>query len=138
MARRRGFLAELERLGIGGVTTISVPAPSTLALGRQGMGRLLDEAGLPDAVFCGSDTLAHGALEEVRARRLHVPRDIAIIGFGGLEFTRFTAPRLSTVSVDRAAIGRTAAEALLGRIEGTMPRGKVIDVGFRIVDRGTT
>ena len=60
------------------------------------------------------------------------------MGFGGLEFTQHTSPPLSTVSVDRSAIGRLAAEVILARIAGESPPERVIDVGFRIVDRGTT
>jgi LacI family gluconate utilization system Gnt-I transcriptional repressor len=138
IVRRRGFVAELARAGVVAVDTISIPAPSTLALGRQGMAQLLGQKPRPQAVFCSSDLLAHGALEEVRSRGLQLPRDIAIIGFGGLEFTQHTVPALSTVSIDRSAIGRRAAEVILARIEREVRSGEVIDVGFEIVDRGTT
>jgi LacI family gluconate utilization system Gnt-I transcriptional repressor len=137
-ARRRGFMAELARARVDDAQTITVPAPSTLALGRQSMAALLDRSVRPHVVFCSSDTLAHGALEEARSRALDVPGDVALMGFGGLEFTQYTSPPLSTVSVDRSAIGRLAAEVILARIAGESPRDKVIDVGFRIVDRGTT
>jgi len=89
-------------------------------------------------VFCSSDLLAHGALEEARARRLVVPQDVAIMGFGGLDFTRHTSPPLSTVTIDRAAIGRRAAEVILARIEGAAVGGTIVDVGFEITDRETT
>ena len=67
-----------------------------------------------------------------------MPDGLAIMGFGGLEFTAHTFPALSTVAVDRAGIGRRAAEEILARIDGHAKPGKVIDVGFTIVDRGTT
>jgi LacI family transcriptional regulator, gluconate utilization system Gnt-I transcriptional repressor len=140
-ARRQGFVAEMARAGIANVETVTVPAPSTLALGRQGLAALLDRGvggKRPDAVFCGSDLLAHGALEEARARGLAVPGKLAIMGFGGLDFTRHTTPALSTVSVDRPAIGRLAAEVILARIEGEQSSGQVVDVGFQITDRDTT
>jgi LacI family transcriptional regulator, gluconate utilization system Gnt-I transcriptional repressor len=137
-ARRRGFMAELARARVDDAETITVPAPSTLALGRQAMGTLLGRSARPQMVFCSSDTLAHGALEEARSRGLDVPGDVALMGFGGLEFTQYTWPPLSTVSVDRSAIGRIAAEVILARIAGESPSERVIDVGFRIVDRGTT
>ena len=69
---------------------------------------------------------------------LSVPDDLALIGFGDLEFTQHTFPALSTVRVDRAAIGRRAAELILRRIDGDEGAEKVVDVGFTIVDRGTT
>jgi LacI family gluconate utilization system Gnt-I transcriptional repressor len=138
IVRRRGFVEELSRSGVDTLKTVSVAAPSTLALGRSGMATLLDTDLKPEAIFCSSDLLAHGALEEARSRGLTLPRDIAIMGFGGLDFTEHTFPALSTVSINRTAIGRRAAEIILARIEqNTRPDG-VIDVGFDILDRGTT
>jgi len=138
LARRRGFQSELEAGGCDQVQVVTVPAPSTLTLGRQGLSRLFEQGARPTAVFCSSDLLAHGALEEARSRGISVPDQLALIGFGDLEFTQHTFPALSTVRVDRAAIGRQAAELILSRIEGTNGDARVIDVGFEIVDRGTT
>ena len=138
LARKRGFTSELERLGQPSPACVVFAAPSTLALGRQSMAAMLDRGDVPDVVFCSSDALAHGVLEEARARGLDVPREVAIIGFGGLEFTRHTSPALSTVEVDRAAIGRLAAEAILARLAGQEPPSRITDVGFAIVDRETT
>ena len=120
------------------VGVATVPAPSTLTLGREGLARLLDGGARPTAVFCGSDLLAHGALEEARSRGLAVPEDIAIIGFGDLDFAKNTYPALSTVRVERAAIGRRAAEMILARIEGKDEGERIVDIGFEIIDRGTT
>ena len=138
--RSKGFVDTAEA---GGATVeiVVVPAPSTLAIGRKALADLLDRVNgaiRPDAVFCGSDLMAHGVLEEARARGLRVPQDLAIIGFGGLESTAHTTPRLSTVDIDRTAIGRLSAEIMLGRFEGKEAQEKVIDVGFRIIDREST
>src|SRR6185436_10400897 len=59
LARRRGFLAEVEAHGCEQVEVVTVPAPSTLTLGRQGLARLLEQGARPTAVFCSSDLLAH-------------------------------------------------------------------------------
>lgn len=138
LARRSGFVAEAAALGIADPSIVSVPAPSTLTLGRQGLAQLLDRGRRPTAVFCSSDLLAHGALEEARSRGLAMPGDLALIGFGDLEFAEHTFPALSTVRVDRAAIGRVAADLILARIAGQTPAARVVDVGFTIVDRATT
>jgi len=138
LARQRGFLYELRVQGVDDAQVVTVPAPSTLSLGRRGLAQLLERGARPTAVFCSSDLLAHGALEEARSRGLSVPRDLAVVGFGDLEFTSHTTPALSTVRVDRAAIGRQAAELILARIQGAAQAGTVVDVGFEIIDRGTT
>ena len=138
LARQRGFLAELAAQGCHDAELVTVAAPSTLTQGRKGLAQLYDRGAKPTAVFCSSDLLAHGALEEARSRGLVVPRDLALIGFGDLEFAQHTYPALSTVCIDRAAIGRRAAELILARIDGEAPLEKVVDVGFTIVDRQTS
>ena len=135
--RRMGFLSVLEKNRIDDVQTVHVPAPSNFRLGREGLARLLERGSLPRAVFCSSDTLAHGVLIEAQARGLSVPGDLAIVGFADLDFAAHTFPPLSTVRIDRPAIGRRAAEALLGRIEGR-PVERIVDIGFQVIERGTT
>jgi LacI family transcriptional regulator, gluconate utilization system Gnt-I transcriptional repressor len=138
VVRRAAFVDELHAQGIRNVEVESVPAPSTLALGRQAVARILQRRRRPSAVVCSSDLLAHGALEEARAHGLAVPQALAIMGFGDLEFAEHTVPALSTVRIDRTAIGERAAEMMLARVEGRPVTSKVIDVGFTIVDRGST
>jgi len=135
--RRIEYQSVLEKHGIADVSTVLVPAPSNFRLGREGLARLLERGPLPQAVFCSSDTLAHGILTEARSRGLSVPGDLAIVGFGDLDFAAHTFPPLSTVRIDRPAIGRIAAEALLARIEGR-PVERIVDIGFHMIERGTT
>jgi len=135
--RRIEYQSVLEKHGIADVSTVLVPAPSNFRLGREGLARLLERGPLPQAVFCSSDTLAHGILTEARSRGLSVPGDLAIVGFGDLDFAAHTFPPLSTVRIDRPAIGRIAAEALLARIEGR-PVERIVDIGFHVMERGTT
>ena len=137
-APARASWASSQRQDAHDAEVVTVAAPSTLTQGRHGLADALRAGREAHAVFCGSDLLAHGALEEARSRGLSVPGDVALIGFGGLEFAQHTYPALSTVRVDRAAIGRRAAEVILARIGGETPSEKVIDVGFTIVDRQTT
>lgn len=135
--RRMGFLSVLEKNRIDDVLTVHVPAPSNFRLGREGLARLLERGSLPRAIFCSSDTLANGVLIEAQARGMSVPGDLAIVGFADLDFAAHTFPPLSTVRIDRPAIGRLAAEALLGRIEGR-PVERIVDIGFHVMERGTT
>jgi LacI family transcriptional regulator, gluconate utilization system Gnt-I transcriptional repressor len=114
------------------------PAPSTQRVGRQSMADLLSRGVRADVVVCSSDTFAQGVLAEARARGLAVPGDLAVMGFGDLEFAADTVPALSTVRIDREGIGRRAAEAILAHLDGKPPRQKVVDVGFQVVDRATT
>ena len=136
--RRESFVAELAARGVSPVRGHVVPAPSTFRAGRPALARLLASGPVPGAVFCSSDTLAHGVLVEAAARGIAVPRDLAVMGFGDLDFAAATVPSLSTVRIDRAGIGRQAAEMLLARMAGATPARAVVDVGFELVEREST
>ncbi|WP_316862886.1 LacI family DNA-binding transcriptional regulator [uncultured Cohaesibacter sp.] len=135
--RNDSFKKVLFDRGIVDVPTSFVSGISNLQLGRQGAAKLLDAGLHGHLVFCSSDTLAHGVLTEVQARGLVVPDDIAIVGFGDQNFAAHTYPALSTVRIDRATMGRQAANSLLARLGGVPVEHKMLDVGFEIMERDT-
>jgi DNA-binding LacI/PurR family transcriptional regulator len=78
------------------------------------MHQLLDAPGpRPDAVFAYNDAAALAALRACLARGLRVPEDIAIIGFDDIPAAAHATPPLSTISVDKEALGRRGVELLL-------------------------
>lgn len=115
-----------------------VPAPSSLALGRQALVQLLRQSPRLEAVYCSSDQMAHGVMTEALARGLRVPQDLAVFGFGDAAFAAHTQPALSTVQVDGPAIGRLAAQLILQRCRGEAVKTSLLDLGFRIVERHST
>lgn len=135
--RNQGLQAGLAKHGVEVAALQAMPLPSTFALGREGLAALLAAHPDIDAVVCSSDTLAHGVLTEAIERGLSVPGQLAVVGFGDLNFAAHTYPPLSTVRVDGANIGRMAAQAILDRLEG---RGvaSLTDTGFQLVQRGST
>ena len=94
---------------------VAETASLTVASGRKGAAKLisLPKARRPTAVFCANDLLALGVLQEVTARNLRVPDDIAIVGYDDIEFAGAAAVPLSSVRQPREQLGRTAAELLL-------------------------
>ena len=66
----------------------------------------------PEAIFCGSDFLATMVCDLLAARNIDVPRQIAVLGFGGYPGGDFYTPALSTVDFQYNAIGERAAELL--------------------------
>lgn len=139
--RNQGLQAALARQAVSIVASDVVQTPASLQLGRDGCARLL--AAHPDIelIVCSSDTLAHGALTEAASRGLRVPGDLAIMGFGDLNFAAHTFPPLSSVRVDGNAIGALAAQAILDRLAqapGAPRMPTMIDTGFQLVERGST
>jgi len=120
------------------VRSVVVPAPTTLRSGRAAIAELMRSGAGVDAVFCSSDLLALGVMTEAQALGIAVPRKLAIVGFGDLEFAADLHPALTTVRIDGMGIGRQAAKFIVDRAEGRAVEPRVVDIGFSIVERATT
>lgn len=72
----------------------------------------------PTAVFAGSDNLAIAVLSAVHSLGLSSPGDVAVSGVNNLDFSAFTSPSLTTVSIPMEEIGAIASELMLRRIGG--------------------
>ncbi|MED3550046.1 LacI family DNA-binding transcriptional regulator [Cytobacillus praedii] len=95
--------------------------------GVQAMRILLELEEKPTAVFAVSDTLAIGALKGINGSGLHVPNDLAIIGFDNISFSNMTNPTLTTVSQPMYKMGVTAANLLIMSIKGEQVESVVLD-----------
>jgi LacI family transcriptional regulator len=101
--------------------------------GREAAGQLL--ADRPDAIFCGSDQIARGVADTLRAVGRRIPEDVALVGFDDWAPMALGAlPPLSSVDMRLEEVGRVAAEYLLAAIGGEQPRG-VHKVPSRLVVR---
>jgi len=82
--------------------------------------RALSEAASvrPTAVVTSSDYLATAAYSAAEAVGLRVGVDIGVVGHDDLGTSRFLAPSLTTVAVDRHRIGVEAATSLIARLGG--------------------
>lgn len=96
-------------------------------------------ANRPTAMFCASDEIAIGFLKVIRRAGLHVPRDVSLLGFDGIEQADFTDPVLSTFRQPRHDIGRVGAELLLRLIEGRAHQGeREVRLPFELLKREST
>jgi LacI family transcriptional regulator len=103
--------------------------------GRQATTQLLARRPETDAIFCGSDQIARGAGDALRAAGRRVPDDIALVGFDNWDpMVRGSDPPLSSVDMCLEDVGRAAAEDLLAAIGGEPARG-VRTVPCRLVVR---
>lgn len=91
----------------------------------------LDEilAALPgcDAIFFGTDVLASGAIIRALDRGdIAIPDQVAIAGYGDLDFTRHIRPTLTTLHVSSYEMGFEAGRMLLKRLTGESIANPVI------------
>ncbi|MBR8655641.1 substrate-binding domain-containing protein [Achromobacter sp. Marseille-Q0513] len=116
--RRQGFLDAARALGLELAADIVQPEAWQLNDGRMAFLRLLATNTLFDAVFASSDLLAAACVSEAHNRDLHVPQDVAVLGFSEDGSAAQWAPGLSTLTASAAEVGRRAALLLLERLAG--------------------
>ncbi|HEY9278495.1 MAG TPA: LacI family DNA-binding transcriptional regulator [Eoetvoesiella sp.] len=138
LRRSDAFSVRAGELGMAPVPVVTVPAPATLANGREGLAELLLTYPDVDSVFCSSDMLALGVLTEAQSRSLAVPGKLAVVGLGDLDFAANLYPSLTTVRIDGKAIGGQAAKFIMDRAEAVHQPSQIVDIGFTIVEREST
>ena len=140
--RRAGFKRAARSLGLPSDRIILAGRPPvTMAQGAEALEALLERWPDVDAIVCVSDLSAFGVLAECQRRGIDVPGRIALAGFGDFDVARCCHPRLTTIAVDCAAIGRSAAKAALAAVDarkkGETRRPQTLAIPFRVVARET-
>lgn len=85
--------------------------------GYEAMQDLLERDNAITAVCASSDVQAYGAWAALRDAARVVPDDVALVGYDNLKLSRFLG--LTTIDQRMYQVGRSAAQSLLNRIEGT-------------------
>jgi DNA-binding LacI/PurR family transcriptional regulator len=137
--RRAGYRRALEEHDIA-VDEAAVQAVTAWHRpdGAAGAAELLERRPELDAIVCGNDELAIGALAALRQLGRRAPEDIAVIGYDDIPDAPFSSPTLSTVSPDKHALATTALDLLTERIEGFDGPPRTIDSPYSLVIRGST
>lgn len=117
-ARIQGTRAALQAHGLELRDDWIVERPFTFEGGRSAVTRLFGTSERPTALICGTDIQAAGAIGECRDRGIRVPDDLSITGSDDIELASLLEPRLTTVHVPTAEIGRLSAERIVCLIEG--------------------
>ncbi|KAA0965557.1 LacI family transcriptional regulator [Sporosarcina sp. ANT_H38] len=126
--RRQGFEKALNEFDLP-INTDWIYNTESLGFeqGQLAMRHLLTVTERPTAVFAVSDILAIGALKEINTKGLHVPNDIALIGFDKISFSNMTHPTLTTISQPGYKMGSTSATMLIDKIKGKEVKSVVLD-----------
>jgi LacI family transcriptional regulator len=120
--RRKGYLAALAGAGIPADPRLIARATVDPDGGSVGMRRLLELDERPSAVFTVNNLVALGAIEAVRAARLEVPDDVALVCFDDIEYASRLYPFLTVMAQPAETFGTLGTQLLLERIDGRGPR----------------
>lgn len=115
--RFQGYYNALRDAGIAYDAELVKEGDFTPPSGRACTEALLALPDRPTAIFAGSDYMAYGAISAAMRLGLHVPRDIAVVGFDDNPSSAHMEPTLTTVHQPFYEMGRQAIELLLSYVE---------------------
>jgi LacI family transcriptional regulator len=118
-ARRSAFEDALR--GLPGTSCFTIEGPigdSSPAIVPAG--QILDHPSRPTAIFAATDPFARALYAAAAERNLVIGKDVSIVGFSDHDFAAILTPPLTTVRQNGYAIGRAAAEIVLGRSTGSI------------------
>lgn len=91
-----------------------------------------------DAIFCGSDQIARGAVDALHQMGIRIPDDVAIVGFDNWEpIACATSPQLTTVDMNLEAIGHYVGQSMLDLRAGKL-RGGIVRLPCKLIIRASS
>ena len=101
--------------------------------GYTAMKTLIDGGNLPDAVICGYDDMAIGAMRCAFDNGIKIPDDIMIMGMNDISVSSYIMPTLSTIDLKNEETCKAATEMLIARLNGDYyPDNVVIDCQLKL------
>jgi len=135
--RCAGYRRALEEAGLEFDVELVAQGDGKPEGGEQAMAQFLALPRRPTAVFCYNDMSALGAMRQIRAHGLEVPRDLSVVGFDDLHFCQYLVPPLTTVRQPLRQMGRMAMETLLHIFDGPYSTHNLRVEGQLIVRQST-
>lgn len=115
--RLQGYLNALADWDVVADEQLIVAGAFDYASGLAAAKQLLQHSYLPTAICAHQDLTAIGVIAGLKRAGLHVPDDIAITGFDGLEIAALYDPSLTTIVQPVYEMGRQAMMRLADKLE---------------------
>lgn len=111
--RIRGYLDALKKYDLSLEKELLLESDLSIEDGRNKMEELLALDSKPDAVYVAGDYAALGALQVLNEKKIKIPEQIALVGFGDEPFANMVTPKMTSVNQHSYQIGKIAAEKFL-------------------------
>lgn len=105
--------------------------------GRAAMRELLALPEPPDAVFVANNLMTIGVLDALREAG-RTPPDVGVLSFGDVPWASLVRPSLTAVELPSYELGRTAADLLLQRMEGSVSPVQTVVLRTKLQVREST
>lgn len=117
-ARYEGHLKALREYGIDADRRRKIDVPFEMHRAREVIIEMLESGVELDSVVCISDVMALATISTLQEYGLHVPKDVAVVGYDDISLAAYSNPPLTTIRQNIRHAGRILVESVLGQIRG--------------------
>lgn len=136
--RTAGFREVLDEAGLTPPDDRVLECRLTLDAGYQATTKLLDGGGAPEAILCGNDLIALGAIDALADRGLSVPDDVSVTGYDDIWFSSSRLVQLTSVRQPREEMGHEAVSLAFDRLLNGPREPRDVILPHEFVPRRTT
>lgn len=97
--------------------------------------RWLKEEKPPTAIFCSDDAFVPEVYKVIGEMKLNIPKDIAVLGRGGMSLGTAIVPQLTTLSVPGFQLGSETARMLIERLKRPTSKAKKVLLPCELIER---
>jgi DNA-binding LacI/PurR family transcriptional regulator len=133
--RRDGYLQALKNAKLPMDKTLIKEGNYTPTSGYAAMKALLQLTPRITAVFVASDVVAIGAMLAIKKSGLHIPKDIAVVGFDDIPLAEYYDPPLTTIHLPAFGLGWAGGERLIRIIQGEGLNDTSLLLEFNLIPR---
>ena len=80
--------------------------------------KLVESGNLPDAIFCANDYMAVNVCDVLAQYNIHVPEDIIVTGFDGVDEAFVLSPKITTASCETFQLAQPTINAIFAALNG--------------------
>lgn len=136
--RLKAFQNALNFAGLTYQPTLTRLGDYRFAGGEAAVNSLMLERRCPTAIITANDLTAFGAMRALHARGIHVPAQMSLIGFDGIQLGDAVHPRLTTAGISQKAFAEACVRALEHLKTKVVKRGLLLRIPSALVVREST
>jgi len=133
--REQGFCNRLQERGYSDL--LLHQGDYTYQTGYSVAEQLLQDATPPDAIFCASDVIALGVLDQARKMAMRIPEQLSVIGFDDIPEAAWAAYNLTTIRQPVNRMVDATLELLEQRLAGDVEAPTSLLFPCRLIERGS-
>lgn len=122
-----GFIKQMKYCGLEVTKENVITGYKTEDELFQGLKKKIQDGLVVDGVVGRNDNLACVAMSAILSCGLRVPEDVSILGLDNSRLSNYTTPKLTSVEIDRAGIGKAIIQVMEEMIDGGPPTTQYLD-----------